>query len=152
MSLEIGQIIEGKYRIVRLIGEGGMGAVYRAKDTKLNREVALKVLPPEFAADTARMQRFEREARAMSRLSHPHCVSVIDFGMHDAPYIVMDFVTGATPRAMVAWPRRECGRSPRWPIWRKWQPKLRASHDQCSASRAATRARRSRTRRATWSR
>src|SRR6185295_2565864 len=81
------------YRIVSKLGEGGMGAVYRATDTKLNREVALKVLPPEFAADTARMQRFEREAQMLAALNHPNIATV--YGI-EAGAIVMELVEGET--------------------------------------------------------
>ena len=59
------------YRITAKLGEGGMGAVYRATDTRLNREVAVKVLPPAFAQDSDRMARFEREAKALASLNHP---------------------------------------------------------------------------------
>jgi serine/threonine-protein kinase len=64
------------YRIVSKLGEGGMGAVYRATDTKLNRDVAIKVLPPAFAEDTARMKRFERETQVLASLNHPNIAAV----------------------------------------------------------------------------
>ena len=83
----------GPYRITAKIGEGGMGAVYRATDTKLNREVALKVLPPEFAADTARIQRFEREAQLLAALNHPNIATIHGI---ESGAIVMELVEGET--------------------------------------------------------
>ena len=71
-----------------------MGIVYRGERVGLERIVAIKFLHSEVAASEQFRKRFEIEARAMSRLSHPHCVSVIDFGMADVPYFVMDYVTG----------------------------------------------------------
>src|ERR687890_594875 len=79
------------YRIVAKLGEGGMGAVYRATDTRLNRDVALKVLPPVFAADTARMQRFEREAQTLAAVNHPHIAAI--YGVEQGA-IVMELVEG----------------------------------------------------------
>ena len=64
------------YRITAKLGEGGMGAVYRATDTKLNREVAVKVLPAAFAEDAGRMQRFEREAQVLAALNHPNIAAI----------------------------------------------------------------------------
>jgi hypothetical protein len=66
----------GSYEIVALLGRGGMGEVYRARDQKLRREVALKVLPTEFAANTERMNRFEREARMLAALNHPNIAAI----------------------------------------------------------------------------
>src|SRR5215471_7938116 len=82
----------GPYRITAKIGEGGMGAVYRATDTKLNREVALKVLPPEFAADTGRMLRFEREAQLLAALNHPNIATIHGI---ESGAIVMELVEGS---------------------------------------------------------
>jgi serine/threonine protein kinase len=86
----------GKYEIVRLLGRGGMGAVYQALDPVLEREVALKVMLPETAGDPEQKQRFEREARAVARLSHPSVVTVFDLGYHTdgSPYIVMELLRG----------------------------------------------------------
>jgi eukaryotic-like serine/threonine-protein kinase len=81
----------GHYRITSKLGEGGMGAVYRATDTKLNRDVALKVLPPAFAEDTSRMQRFEREAQLLASLNHPNIACI--YGIEQSA-IVMELVDG----------------------------------------------------------
>ena len=79
----------GPYTIVGSLGAGGMGEVYRARDARLHREVAIKVLPASFAADAERLRRFEQEARATGQLNHPNIVAVYDTGTHDgAPYVV----------------------------------------------------------------
>src|SRR3954452_18930019 len=80
------------YRIKSKLGEGGMGAVYRATDTKLNRDVAIKVLPPAFAQDSARMQRFEREAQVLASLNHPNIAAI--YGIEEGA-IVMELVEGS---------------------------------------------------------
>ena len=72
-----------QYEIVAPLGAGGMGEVYRARDIRLNREVALKVLPAEFAQDADRLRRFELEAKATSVLNHPNILTVHDFGIHE---------------------------------------------------------------------
>jgi serine/threonine protein kinase/Tol biopolymer transport system component len=83
------------YRIVSKIGTGGMGEVYRALDTRLDREVAIKVLPTAFAQDVDRLRRFEQEARATSSLNHPNILTVHDIGTHEgAPYIVAELLEG----------------------------------------------------------
>src|SRR5204862_2625630 len=88
------------YQVLSLLGVGGMGEVYRARDTKLGREVAIKVLPESFSKDTDRLRRFEQEARAASQLNHPNIVTVHDFGTHGgAPYVVQELLEGETLRA-----------------------------------------------------
>ena len=87
----------GSYEIVALLGRGGMGEVYRARDQKLRREVALKVLPTEFAADAARMSRFEREARMLAALNHPNIAAI--YGLEEwqgKQVLVMELVQGVT--------------------------------------------------------
>jgi serine/threonine protein kinase len=86
----------GKYEILGLLGKGGMGAVYRALDPALEREVALKVMLPQISEDPEQKERFEREARAVARLTHPNVVTVFDLGYHTdgAPYIVMELLRG----------------------------------------------------------
>src|ERR1700716_1565055 len=78
-----------------------MGVVYRGERLLLGRIVAIKFLHATFAQSRDFLSRFEREARAMSRLDHPNCVSVIDFGVGDTPFFVMDFVSGTTLKAMI---------------------------------------------------
>lgn len=93
----------GPYEILSLLGEGGMGEVYRARDTRLGREVAVKVLPAGFASDSERVKRFDREARAASALNHPSIVTIYDFGSEDSfSYIAMELVSGESLRAVVA--------------------------------------------------
>jgi TolB-like protein len=85
----------GPYEVVAQIGSGGMGEVYRARDTRLGRDVAIKVLPAEFAADPERLKRFEREAKATATLSHPNILAVHDVGTHEgAPYLVEELLEG----------------------------------------------------------
>jgi Tol biopolymer transport system component len=87
--------IIGPYRVVSKIGAGGMGEVYRAHDARLEREVAIKVLPADFAADKDRLQRFEQEAKATSALNHPNILTVYDIGEHDgSPFIVSELLEG----------------------------------------------------------
>lgn len=77
----------GPYEVLSLLGAGGMGEVYRARDDRLGRQVAIKVLPSGLAHDTARLRRFEQEARAAGALNHPQLLAVFDTGVHvvDAP-------------------------------------------------------------------
>src|ERR1700733_13198903 len=88
----------GPYEILALIGKGGMGEVYRANDTRLHRDVAIKVLPQAFATEAAR-ERFQREARAASALNHPNICVVHDVGEAAGhPYLVMELLDGKTLR------------------------------------------------------
>jgi serine/threonine protein kinase len=90
------------YRLVAAIGSGGMGEVYRAVDTRLGREVAIKLLPAEVSADAARLSRFENEARAASALNHPNIVTIHEIGRTDGlSYIVMELVDGKTLRELL---------------------------------------------------
>src|SRR5687767_4817905 len=85
----------GPYEITSMLGAGGMGEVYRARDTRLHREVAIKVLPSNLAGRDDLKQRFEREARAISSLHHPHICSLHDIGQQNGiSYLVMEFLTG----------------------------------------------------------
>jgi hypothetical protein len=97
----VGNVLQGRYRILARIASGAMGVVYQGERVQLGRPVAVKFLHPWIAAQKAFLSRFENEAKAMSRLGHPHCVSVIDFGIEGAPYLVMDFVTGRTLREVL---------------------------------------------------
>src|SRR5205807_3555294 len=87
----------GPYEILDAIGAGGMGEVYRAKDTRLDRTVAIKILPAHLSADPVRKQRFEREAKTISSLNHPHICVLYDVGSQDGiDYLVMECVEGET--------------------------------------------------------
>src|SRR5271168_579857 len=87
----------GPYEILALLGAGGMGEVYRARDTRLGRDVAIKILPANFAEDPARRQRFEREARSISKLSHPNICVIHDIGRDGATdFMVMECLEGET--------------------------------------------------------
>src|ERR1039458_4824244 len=89
----------GPYDIESMLGAGGMGEVYRARDARLNRTVAIKVLPASFSADADRMQRFVQEARAAAALNHPNILSIFDIGEErGAPYIVSELLEGSTLR------------------------------------------------------
>lgn len=89
-------VLDDRYRVIQPIAQGGMGAVYLGEQIKLSRTVAIKFLQNFYLFDEGSRARFAREAKAMSKLSHPHCVSVIDFGVDELPYIVMDYVTGVS--------------------------------------------------------
>jgi len=89
----------GPYDIQSLLGSGGMGEVYRARDARLGRIVAIKVLPASFSADASRLQRFVQEARSAAALNHPNILSIFDIGEADgAPYIVSELLEGQTLR------------------------------------------------------
>ncbi len=96
MAINVGDVIDGKYRIVRLLGEGGMGAVYEGENTRIHRRVAIKVLHGNVARNQEAVQRFEREAQAAGRIGSSHIVEVLDLG--DLPdgdrYMVMEFLEG----------------------------------------------------------
>src|ERR1700730_10952127 len=102
MALSAGTRI-GPYEIMAPIGAGGMGEVYRARDTRLGRDVALKILPADVAADPARRQRFETEARAVAALNHPNIVAVYDVAFEDRmAFTVSELVPGETLRQTIA--------------------------------------------------
>jgi eukaryotic-like serine/threonine-protein kinase len=85
----------GPYEILTLLGAGGMGEVYRARDARLGRDVAIKVLPPDVARDADRRARFEREARAVAALSHPNILALYDIGVdHDQLFVVTELLEG----------------------------------------------------------
>ncbi len=102
MTLAVGARL-GPYEIVSSLGAGGMGEVYRARDTRLGREVAIKVLPAKFAADPERLLRFEQEAHAVAALNHPNIVALYDVGSHEeAPFVVTELLEGETLKDRLA--------------------------------------------------
>ncbi|WP_306598331.1 serine/threonine-protein kinase [Geothrix sp. 21YS21S-2] len=104
MSLPPGTLL-GPYELLAPIGAGGMGEVYRARDPRLERDVAIKVLQPAFAADPDQLRRFEQEARSVALLNHPNILQVYDTGMVDgAPYIVMELLSGRNLRELLDGP------------------------------------------------
>ena len=110
MTIDAGTKL-GRYQIRSKLGEGGMGEVYRARDEKLNRDVAIKILPVAFSRDPERLLRFEQEAQAAGALNHPNILSVYDVNTHDgAPYVVSELLEGESLRdrmAGVALPQRK---------------------------------------------
>jgi serine/threonine protein kinase len=92
----------GPYTIEKLLGAGGMGEVYLAHDAKLKRQVALKILPPQFISDPEHVKRFEREAHAVSALNHPNLITIYDIGISDGvQFIATEFVAGKTVRDLI---------------------------------------------------
>src|SRR5215472_14383914 len=93
----------GPYEIVSPIGAGGMGEVYLARDERLKRDVAIKVLPAKYSQDADRLRRFEREAQAAGGLNHPNITAVYDIGTHEgAPYVVTELLEGETLLSVLA--------------------------------------------------
>ena len=96
MALTIGTQL-GSHEITALLGKGGMGEVYRARDLKLKREVAIKILPEEFSRDSDRISRFQREAEVLASLNHPNIANIYDLEEHDGSrYLVLELVEGET--------------------------------------------------------
>src|SRR5215470_10130019 len=96
MAIEIGQQL-GSYEITALLGKGGMGEVYRARDTKLKREVAIKILPDEFSRDASRLSRFQREAEVLASLNHPNIAAIYDLEeANGSQFLVLELVEGET--------------------------------------------------------
>ena len=95
----VGRLVDERYKLVEVMASGSMGAVYKAERVPVGKLVAVKFLHASFANDSEFQARFDRETRVLSKLAHPNCVSVVDFGVwNDEPYLVMDFVAGTTLR------------------------------------------------------
>ena len=93
----------GPYEVLAPLGAGGMGEVYKATDTRLNRTVAIKVLPPQFMHNVEMKQRFDREAQVIAGLSHPHICTLFDVGRQgDTDFLVMEYLEGETLAARIA--------------------------------------------------
>ncbi|MBL0221083.1 MAG: protein kinase [Myxococcales bacterium] len=98
----IGQLVDERYTILAAMASGSMGAVYKAERVPVGKLVAIKFLHASYAKDAEFLGRFERETRVMSKLAHPNCVSVVDFGVWEgAPYLVMEYVAGTTLRSLI---------------------------------------------------
>ncbi len=100
----VGQLVESKFEVIELVGCGGWGSVYKARDIKLGRMVAFKVMRADLASTAEKLQRFEREARVMSSLNHPHICSVYDYGILEGgqPYLVLEYLSGQTLQELIA--------------------------------------------------
>ena len=107
LSLPVERTIDGRYRLDRLIGKGGMGAVYEAADLRLSRSVAVKIMLGRAFGDRQALRRFEREAQVCAQLTHPNIITVFDFGAvgADGAFLVMEFVEGRTLRRRAQPPR-----------------------------------------------
>jgi hypothetical protein len=117
LSLPVERTVDGKYRLDRLIGKGGMGAVYEAADLRLSRRVAVKIMLGRPFGDRQALRRFEREAQVCAQLAHPNIVTVFDFGAvgADSAFLVMEFVEGRTLRHELS--RRGCLPGPVAAAW-----------------------------------
>src|SRR5438093_13788096 len=122
-----GELLDDKYRIEQLLGQGGMGAVYRATHLGTKRTVAIKVIHPQFSSNEEFVERFRREAEAAGRLRHPNVVDVTDFGFANTgsgrvAYLVMEYLNGCT--WLMCWPKSRYCRWTGWwifwsrPVWR----------------------------------
>src|SRR5437764_6133851 len=102
MALPPGRLL-GAYEIIAPLGSGGMGEVYRARDTRLHRDVAIKVLPAHLSNDQDALNRFEREASTVAAISHPNILAVYDIGLHQgARFMVMELLEGESLRTRLA--------------------------------------------------
>lgn len=98
----VGRVLDGRYRIVAELGSGGVGVVYRAEHVQLGRPVAVKLLHPEIGLSQNQIRRFDRESRLLASLSHPHIVTVTDYGVGDgSPYLVMELLEGQTLQELI---------------------------------------------------
>ncbi len=113
----------GPYQVLALVAAGGMGEVYRAHDSRLGRDVAIKVVRPSLAADPEMIRRFDNEARAAGALNHPNILAVYDVGAEgEMRYVVSELLEGATLRTRMAGVR--CRSAAAWNMRNKWQRDL----------------------------
>src|SRR5512144_1222177 len=98
----VGRVVDERYKIIDAMASGSMGAVFKAERVPVGKLVAVKFLHASYANDSEFQARFDRETRVMSKLNHPNCVGVVDFGVWEGePYLVMDFVDGVTLRSVM---------------------------------------------------
>ena len=100
--MKIGQIVKERYEILKILGEGGMAFVYKARDTQLERFVAIKTLKPNYVNQETFVDRFKREAKTAANLNHPNIVQIFDWGIEDEPYFVMEYIEGNTLTSIIA--------------------------------------------------
>jgi len=100
--MKIGQVIKDRYKVVGLLGEGGMAYVYKAKDMQLERMVAIKTLKPNYVEQTTFVERFKREAQTAANLNHPNIVQIFDWGIEEEPYFVMEYIEGNTLTSIIS--------------------------------------------------
>jgi len=100
--MKIGQIIKERYKVIELLGEGGMAFVYKAKDMQLERMVAIKTLKPNYVEQTTFVERFKREAQTAANLNHPNIVQIFDWGIEEEPYFVMEYIEGNTLTSIIS--------------------------------------------------
>src|SRR5215467_12989119 len=128
MALRIGTQL-GSHEITALLGKGGMGEVYRARDLKLKREVAIKILPGEFAQDADRVSRFQREAEVLASLSHPNIAAIHDLQeANGSSFLIMELVEGETLADMLS--RGPIPLDDALPIARQIAEALEAAHEK----------------------
>ena len=100
--MKIGQIVKERYEILEILGEGGMAFVYKARDTQLERFVAIKTLKPNYVNQETFVDRFKREAKTAANLNHPNIVQIFDWGIEKEPYFVMEYIEGNTLTSIIA--------------------------------------------------
>ena len=100
--MKIGQIVKERYEILQVLGEGGMAFVYKARDTQLERFVAIKTLKPSYVNQETFVDRFKREARTAANLNHPNIVQIFDWGIEEEPYFVMEYIEGDTLTSIIS--------------------------------------------------
>src|SRR3954471_11272297 len=136
MTVQPGQILDGKYRIVRLIGEGGMGAVYEGENVRIRRKVAIKLLHGGIASNAEMVQRFEREAQVAGTVGNDHILEILDLGAlpNGDRYMVMEFLDGVTLTERIK-ARGRLSPAEAVPLVRQVLRGLAAAHSACIVHR-----------------